>query len=263
MAQNKHAELSVYDTTYILTPEASAEVEKASQDRIQKVITQFGGELLEWRPLGKKKLAYPIQKKTKGNYFCAIYTGKPGVVAEIERFFKINENVIRFLTMNLQKEYTKDKYEKMLNQKLEIQQKPKNDSSSEEFSPEDEEKKMMSSRPRKKECRLSRYNIKGEEFDYKDVKLLQSFMTEYGKIVPRRVSGNTAIAQRKLTRAIKRARMMSLLGYVTLGQDIKAGKFSREFSREFGREFGRGGSEREFGGGFGGGRGGDRDYGRN
>lgn len=48
-------------------------------------------------------------------------------------------------------------------------------------------------------------------FDYKDVQLLRRFVTEHGKIVPRRISGASAQQQRELTLAVKRARTMALL----------------------------------------------------
>ncbi len=50
-------------------------------------------------------------------------------------------------------------------------------------------------------------------FDYKDVQLLRRFVTEHGKIVPRRISGASAQQQRGLTLAVKRARVMALLSY--------------------------------------------------
>lgn len=51
--------------------------------------------------------------------------------------------------------------------------------------------------------------------DYKNVALLQLFLTPEGKIVPRRLSGHSALHQRKLTRAIKRARVAGLLPFST------------------------------------------------
>lgn len=54
----------------------------------------------------------------------------------------------------------------------------------------------------------------GDPIDYKDVDLLRKFITERGKILPRRISGLTARQQRDLTVAIKRARMIALLPYV-------------------------------------------------
>jgi small subunit ribosomal protein S18 len=53
-----------------------------------------------------------------------------------------------------------------------------------------------------------------EAIDYKDVDLLRKFITERGKILPRRITGLTAKQQRDLTTAIKRARILALLPYV-------------------------------------------------
>lgn len=53
--------------------------------------------------------------------------------------------------------------------------------------------------------------------DYKDVDLLKRFISERGKILPRRVTGTSAKNQRKLTVAIKRARVMGLLPFVAEG----------------------------------------------
>ena len=55
-----------------------------------------------------------------------------------------------------------------------------------------------------------------QKLDYKDGKTLRYFVTERGKIVPRRISGNCAKHQRKLTVAIKRARQIALLPYTTI-----------------------------------------------
>ena len=53
-----------------------------------------------------------------------------------------------------------------------------------------------------------------EKVDYKDVRRLQRFLTERGKILPRRATGLTAKQQRQVARAIKRARQVALLPYV-------------------------------------------------
>ncbi len=54
----------------------------------------------------------------------------------------------------------------------------------------------------------------GEPIDYKDVELLRKFITERGKILPRRITGLTSQQQRVLTRSIKRARLLALLPFV-------------------------------------------------
>jgi len=65
----------------------------------------------------------------------------------------------------------------------------------------------------KKVCRFTQNNIK--YIDYKNVKLLQKFVTEQGKIIPKRITGTSARYQRQLALAIKRARHMALLPYVS------------------------------------------------
>lgn len=66
---------------------------------------------------------------------------------------------------------------------------------------------------RRKVCFFTSNGI--THIDYKDVDLLKKFISERGKILPRRVTGTSAKYQRKLTIAIKRARTMALLPYVT------------------------------------------------
>tara|TARA_B100000965_G_scaffold177506_1_gene148122 strand:+ start:133 stop:354 length:222 start_codon:yes stop_codon:yes gene_type:complete len=54
----------------------------------------------------------------------------------------------------------------------------------------------------------------GDPIDYKDVELLKKFITDRGKILPRRLTGLTAKQQRDLTTAVKRARIIALLPFV-------------------------------------------------
>jgi small subunit ribosomal protein S18 len=66
---------------------------------------------------------------------------------------------------------------------------------------------------RRKVCKFCAEKL--EYVDWKDVKLLQSFIPERGKILPRRISGTCALHQRKLQTAIKRARAIALIPYAT------------------------------------------------
>ncbi len=76
------------------------------------------------------------------------------------------------------------------------------------------EKSSFREKPKFFRKRVCRFCIdKVDEVDYKDVSRLQRYVTERGKITPRRISGNCAPHQRKLNRAIKRARYIGLLAY--------------------------------------------------
>lgn len=67
---------------------------------------------------------------------------------------------------------------------------------------------------RKKECYFTKNKIK--HIDFKDADLLAKFISDRGKILPRRITGTSAKYQRKLAVAIKRARHMALLPFTTL-----------------------------------------------
>jgi small subunit ribosomal protein S18 len=66
---------------------------------------------------------------------------------------------------------------------------------------------------KKKYCRFKKHGIK--YIDYKDAEFLLKFVNEQGKILPRRLTGNSLKYQRKVAKAIKRARHLALLPFVT------------------------------------------------
>ena len=66
---------------------------------------------------------------------------------------------------------------------------------------------------RKKYCRFRKFGIK--YIDYKDPDFLKQFVNEQGKILPRRISGNSLKYQKKVATAVKRARHLALLPFVT------------------------------------------------
>ena len=66
---------------------------------------------------------------------------------------------------------------------------------------------------RKKYCRFKKYGIK--YIDYKDSEFLLQFINEQGKLLPRRITGNSLKYQRKVSTAVKRARQLALMPYVT------------------------------------------------
>lgn len=65
----------------------------------------------------------------------------------------------------------------------------------------------------KKFCRFKKYRIR--YVDYKDAEFLKKFLNEQGKLLPRRITGNSLKYQRKVAQAVKKARQMCLLPYVT------------------------------------------------
>lgn len=80
---------------------------------------------------------------------------------------------------------------------------------------EGSEKRRMTSR--KRVCRFcADYKL---PLDYKEPKLLSVFVTERGKIIPRRITGNCAYHQRRVQESVKRARILALLPFTTIYQN--------------------------------------------
>jgi small subunit ribosomal protein S6 len=97
-----------YETTFILEPGLE---ETRVNDEIEKVsgwIRDLGGEIIEVQRWGKRRLAYEIHKKRDGIYTLVLYQGPGAVVRERERRLKLNESVMRTLTvMHVPPELTK------------------------------------------------------------------------------------------------------------------------------------------------------------
>ena len=90
-----------YETTLVLTPDLGGDAIESALDRVRDSIKKMDGTLLKIDHWGRKKLAYPIEKQTRGIYVHAHYLGKDMLVAEIERNLRISDSVMRYLTVRL------------------------------------------------------------------------------------------------------------------------------------------------------------------
>ncbi len=92
-----------YETIIILDPDLSAEKREPVLKRVQDVIEQQGGYLAFLDDWGARKLAYEIKKKERGYYVRFDFCGTGAVVDEIERFFRIDDRVLKYMTVLLDK----------------------------------------------------------------------------------------------------------------------------------------------------------------
>lgn len=105
MAAKVNAPLAGYETTFLTRNEMTDEALKTLQDRLNSVVSEYKGELVAHEDWGTKKLAYKIQKEQRARYSHFVYTGAGNIVAEIERNLRLNEHVLRFLSVNIAKEF--------------------------------------------------------------------------------------------------------------------------------------------------------------
>jgi small subunit ribosomal protein S6 len=88
-----------YETIAIVDPDVSPEARVPLFERCQEIITQQNGMLVLSDEWGTRKLAYEIRKKLRGYYVRFDYCGNGELVQELERFFRIDERVLKFLTV--------------------------------------------------------------------------------------------------------------------------------------------------------------------
>src|SRR5690606_1454789 len=96
-------ELKNYETVFILTPVLSDDQMKDTVDKFINALKNNGAEIVNEERWGLKKLAYPIMHKTTGFYNLVEFKADPQVIAILEREFKRDEKVMRFLTIALDK----------------------------------------------------------------------------------------------------------------------------------------------------------------
>jgi small subunit ribosomal protein S6 len=92
-----------YETFIIIDPDLSEEQRKPLLDRVRETIAQMGGFLIREDPWGSRRLAYAIRKKERGFYVRFDFCGSGQLVNEMERFFRIDERVLKYMSVLLDK----------------------------------------------------------------------------------------------------------------------------------------------------------------
>jgi small subunit ribosomal protein S6 len=93
-----------YETAVIINAALDDEQIEAVVAKITGIITDGGGEISETEKWGRKRLAYTINKNRIGYYVIYRFEAPVDLIAELERLMKIDESVVRFLTIRLEKE---------------------------------------------------------------------------------------------------------------------------------------------------------------
>ncbi|MCY0875465.1 MAG: 30S ribosomal protein S6 [Firmicutes bacterium] len=87
-----------YETLYVLRPDLEAEKTQELVERFKEVVTSHGGELDEVNEWGKRRLAYEIDKLREGYYVLMRYHAGTDFTKELERLFRISDDVMRYIT---------------------------------------------------------------------------------------------------------------------------------------------------------------------
>ena len=98
-----------YETFVIIDPDLSQEQREPLIGRVEELITQMDGFLVKTDDWGERKLAYDIKKKGRGYYVRFDYCGLAPLVNEIERFFRIDDRALKYMTVLLNRDVDLEK----------------------------------------------------------------------------------------------------------------------------------------------------------
>jgi len=93
--------INEYETTFILKSDLTEDVIEQVMEKIFAAVAKYGGEVFINDRWGNRKLAYPIAKSTNGFYIYIGFSGSAGIPSEIERIVRLDDKIIRFLTICL------------------------------------------------------------------------------------------------------------------------------------------------------------------
>jgi small subunit ribosomal protein S6 len=94
-----------YETISIIRPNVSEDIIEAISNKTADIINNIGGEILKVDKWGLRKLAYPIKKEPTGYYVYTVFSGNGAGVDEMERIFKIDDNILKYMTIKLDKNF--------------------------------------------------------------------------------------------------------------------------------------------------------------
>lgn len=97
-----------YETIVIVRPGAGEAEFSAVSEKVTGTIQGFGGSIVRTDRWGLKKLAYPIKKETQGDFLYVEYAGLPDGVKEMERLIRIDDRVLKFMTVKTQDVFIPD-----------------------------------------------------------------------------------------------------------------------------------------------------------
>lgn len=96
-----------YEVMYIIDPETAVETITKLNTAVGNLIEKEGGTVVRMDDIGRRQLAYPIDKKTEGHYVLFEIEGSGQEIAELERRMRVNDMIIRYMTVRVDEDRKK------------------------------------------------------------------------------------------------------------------------------------------------------------
>ncbi len=100
-----------YETVFICDPDLQDKDRGQFFDKVKQIVERENGFITDFDDWGSRKLAYEIRKKPRGHYVCMTYGGTGELVKELERNFRLTDEVMKFMTIVLEKDVSKEELE--------------------------------------------------------------------------------------------------------------------------------------------------------
>ena len=97
----------IYETTFLVNASMDDQQIEATIAKVQDTIEKNGGQIKALEKIGRKRLAYPIDKKNNGFYASIEFVAARTLIVQLERFYQLEENVLRSLTVVVDKNVLK------------------------------------------------------------------------------------------------------------------------------------------------------------
>lgn len=208
--------MRAYEVVYIFDASLEEGTVDEKLERYHEVVTD-DGEVTAVDHWGNRQLAYPIDGNNTGYYVVAQFETEPSTLPEFERVLKLEDDLMRYLLVLHEGEPTGGESILAPRPPSEYEEEEEDEEDDEEAEDEEEEEDEEEGPPEFQGGRGRRRRHDGpaiELLNYKDVATLSKFVTEQGKILPKRTTKVSAPFQRQLGKAVKRARYLALVPYV-------------------------------------------------
>lgn len=95
---------NAYESTVMINAALDDDQIEVEVSRLQENIINFGGEIIEVDKVGRKRLAYVVNKSKIGYYAIFRFNAPSNIISKLERFYTLDDNILRFLTIALDKD---------------------------------------------------------------------------------------------------------------------------------------------------------------
>ena len=100
--------MKAYETVFIVDPDISDDDVDSIAERLSGIVNDFNGRIVKIDKWGRKKLAYKVKKKNRGNYILLIFFSDHKLTTELERILKLDDRILKYLTVKVDKQFELD-----------------------------------------------------------------------------------------------------------------------------------------------------------